>query len=190
MPADLVNAPPENRAPRTTAPLLRTNLGFRDLLLFYIVTTFSLRWMATAAASGPSALVIWLIAAAGLFVPLVFTTLELSSRYPQEGGVYVWSREAFGPFAGFLTGWLGLVHEPAVFSVAAVFRCRQPVIRRRGLLAGAVIERHLLRDRVARRPRAQRGHERRGTQRRQVAEQRRRGGELGGGRCTDRCSGR
>ena len=79
--------------------------AFRDLLLFYIVTTFSLRWMATAAAAGPSALVIWVIAAAGLFVPLVFTTLELSSRYPEEGGIYVWSKRAFGPFAGFITGW-------------------------------------------------------------------------------------
>ncbi len=61
--------------------------------------------MATAAASGPSAIVIWLIAAAGLFVPLVFATLELSSRYPEEGGVYVWSKRAFGPFSAFMTGW-------------------------------------------------------------------------------------
>jgi amino acid transporter len=84
---------------------LRRAIGFRDLLLFYIVTTFSLRWVATAAASGPSAIVIWLIAAAGLFVPLVFATLELSSRYPEEGGVYIWSKRAFGPFSGFMTGW-------------------------------------------------------------------------------------
>ena len=84
---------------------LRRTLGFRDLLLFYIVTGFSLRWIATAAAAGPSALVIWVIAALGLFVPLVFTVLELSSRYPEEGGIYVWSKHAFGPFAGFLTGW-------------------------------------------------------------------------------------
>ena len=84
---------------------LRRAIGFRDLLLFYIVTTFSLRWIATAAASGPSAIVIWLIAAAGLFVPLVFATLELSSRYPEEGGVYLWSKRAFGPFSAFMTGW-------------------------------------------------------------------------------------
>jgi glutamate:GABA antiporter len=84
---------------------LRRVLGFRDLLLFYLVTSFSLRWVATAAAAGPSALVIWLIAALGLFVPLVFTVLELSSRYPEEGGVYVWSKRAFGPFAGFIAGW-------------------------------------------------------------------------------------
>ena len=65
---------------------LRRVLTFRDLFLFYLVTGFSLRWIATAAAAGPSALVIWVIAALGLFVPLVFTVLELSSRYPEEGG--------------------------------------------------------------------------------------------------------
>ena len=86
-------------------PKLRRALTFRDLFLFYIVTGFSVRWIATAAAAGPSALVIWLIAALGLFVPLVLTVLELSSRYPEEGGVYVWSKRAFGPFAAFLTGW-------------------------------------------------------------------------------------
>src|SRR5207247_1545582 len=93
------------RMTTAAAPRLRRALGFRDLLFFYIVTTFSLRWIASAAAAGPSALVIWIIAAVGLFVPLVFATLELSSRYPDEGGIYVWSKRAFGPFAAFLTGW-------------------------------------------------------------------------------------
>src|SRR3954453_11358158 len=107
--------------PATTE--LRRALTFRDLLLFYIVTTFGPRWMATAAASGPSALVIWVLAAAGLFVPLVFTVLELSSRYPQEGGIYVWTKRAFGPFAGFMTGWLywstNLPYFPSVLYYAA-----------------------------------------------------------------------
>jgi glutamate:GABA antiporter len=94
-----------DRVHPSPSPQLRRTLGFRDLVLFYIVTTFSLRWTATAAAAGPSALVIWLIAACGLFVPLVFATLELSSRYPDEGGIYVWSKRAFGPFAAFITGW-------------------------------------------------------------------------------------
>jgi amino acid transporter len=85
---------------------LRRALGFRDLVLFYLVTTFSLRWIATAAAAGPVALVFWVIAAACLFVPMVFAVLELSSRYPEEGGIYVWSKRAFGPFSAFLTGWM------------------------------------------------------------------------------------
>jgi amino acid transporter len=84
---------------------LRRVLSFRDLLLYYVVTGFSLRWVAVAAAAGPSSLVIWLVAALGFFVPLVFCVLELSSRYPEEGGIYVWSKRAFGPFAAFITGW-------------------------------------------------------------------------------------
>jgi amino acid transporter len=84
---------------------LRRVLTFRDLFLYYLATGFSLRWIATAAAAGPSAIVIWLMAAVGLFLPLVFSTLELSSRYPEEGGIYVWSKRAFGPFSAFMTGW-------------------------------------------------------------------------------------
>jgi amino acid transporter len=102
---------------------LRRVLGFRDLFLFYVVTGFSLRWIATAAAAGPSALVIWVIAALGFFVPLVFTVLELSSRYPDEGGIYVWSKRAFGPFAAFITGWTywgsNLPYFPGVLYFAA-----------------------------------------------------------------------
>src|SRR2546422_5106823 len=30
---------------------------------------------------------------------------ELSSRFPHEGGLYVWSKEAFGDFHGFVAGW-------------------------------------------------------------------------------------
>jgi amino acid transporter len=102
---------------------LRRVLTFRDVFLFYIVTTFSLRWIATAAAAGPSAIAIWIVAALGLFVPLVFTVLELSSRYPQEGGLYLWSKRAFGPFAGFITGWTywgsNLPYFPGVLYFAA-----------------------------------------------------------------------
>jgi len=64
-----------------------------------------MRWVATAASSGPSALLIWVFAALSLFVPLAFTVIELSSRYPDEGGIYVWTKHAFGDFGGFMTGW-------------------------------------------------------------------------------------
>src|SRR5215470_13488541 len=100
---------------------LRRALGFRDLVLFYIVTTWSLRWIALAAGAGPSSLVLWVLAAAFLFVPLVFTTLELSSRYPDEGGLYVWSKRAFGPFAGFLTGWMYWVTNLPYFPTLLLF---------------------------------------------------------------------
>ncbi len=40
-----------------------------------------------------------------MFVPLSVCVMYLSSRLPEEGGLYVWSKAAFGPFAGFITGW-------------------------------------------------------------------------------------
>src|SRR5271170_6147797 len=86
--------------------MLRQTMGFRDLVLFYVVTGFSLRWIAQAAGAGPSALVIWVLACVAFYVPLVCCVLELSSRFPEEGGIYVWNKRAFGGFAGFLTGWL------------------------------------------------------------------------------------
>jgi amino acid transporter len=86
-------------------PRLRRAMGFRDLLLFYLITGFSVRWISNAAAAGPSAIVIWLGACVAFYIPLGFTVLELSSRYPDEGGCYVWSKRAFGDFAGFITGW-------------------------------------------------------------------------------------
>ena len=74
-------------------------------MLFFVVTGTNLQWVASAAAAGPSALAVWLAGAALMFVPLSVCVLDLSSRYPDEGGMYVWTRRAFGPFVGFLTGW-------------------------------------------------------------------------------------
>ena len=86
-------------------PSLRRVLRVKDLVFFYVTAVLGMRWVATAAAAGPSALIIWVLAALCLFVPLAFTVIELSSRYPHEGGIYVWTKRAFGDFAGFMTGW-------------------------------------------------------------------------------------
>jgi glutamate:GABA antiporter len=91
--------------------------------MFYVVATLSLRWIAVAASAGPSSIVIWLVGLATIFVPLALCVMELSSRYPQEGGMYVWSKRAFGDFAGFLTGWIywtsNLPYFPAILYFAA-----------------------------------------------------------------------
>src|SRR5712691_2543555 len=104
-------------------PHLRKAMGLRDLVLFYLVTALSLRWIATAAAAGPSSIFIWILGCLTYFVPLTFCVLELSSRYPGEGGMYVWSKEAFGEFAGFMTGWMywtaNLPYYPGVLYFAA-----------------------------------------------------------------------
>jgi amino acid transporter len=84
----------------------RRVLGFRDLFFFYVITGISLRWIAAAAVAGPKSIIIWLAAWLFFYVPLALSVIELSSRYPDEGGLYVWTKQAFGEFPGFLCGWV------------------------------------------------------------------------------------
>jgi amino acid transporter len=86
-------------------PTLHRELTLRDVVLFFVTAGTNLQWVATAAAAGPSSLVVWLVGCLAMFVPLAVCVVDLSSHYPEEGGLYVWSKQAFGPFAGFLTGW-------------------------------------------------------------------------------------
>ncbi len=87
------------------SPALKRSIRFRDLALFYVVSGLSVRWTAMAAAAGPSILVVWVAALTCFFVPLAASVAELSSRHPDEGGIYVWTREAFGEFSGFIAAW-------------------------------------------------------------------------------------
>jgi amino acid transporter len=88
-----------------SSPALKRGIRFRDLALFYVVVALSMRWTATAAAAGPSILIVWVAALTCFFVPLAASVMELSSRHPEEGGLYVWTREAFGDFSGFIAAW-------------------------------------------------------------------------------------
>jgi amino acid transporter len=100
---------------------LKRELGFRDVVLFYIVSGLSLRWIATAAAVGPSAIAVWLLGFCGFFLPLAGCVLELSSRYPQEGGLYIWTREAYGEFAGFMAAWTYWMSNLPYFAAVLYF---------------------------------------------------------------------
>jgi glutamate:GABA antiporter len=102
---------------------LPRTLSRRDLVWFFVTAVVGLRWIATAAAVGPSSIVMWLLALAAFYGPLAFTTITLSDRYPQEGGLYIWTKHAFGDFAGFLTGWMywmsTLIYFPGLLYFAA-----------------------------------------------------------------------
>ena len=87
-------------------PALKRGIRFRDLALFYVVVALNVRWTSTAAAAGPSILFIWLAALSCFFIPLAASVMELSSRHPEEGGIYVWTRTAFGDFTGFIAAWM------------------------------------------------------------------------------------
>ena len=93
--------------PATASPKsqLRRTMGFWDVLLFNIAAVLGPRWIAAAAHNGTSSISLWILAALLFFLPTALIIVELSTRYPAEGGLYVWSKEAFGDFHGFVAGW-------------------------------------------------------------------------------------
>src|SRR5467141_5475458 len=74
---------------------LRKEMGFWDVVLFNVATVLGPRWIAAAAHNGTSSISLWVIAAILFFLPTALIIIELSTRYPAEGGLYVWSKEAF-----------------------------------------------------------------------------------------------
>ena len=62
----------------------------------------------------------WLFLVVGaLFISIVLTFAELSSYYKQTGGPVLYATDAFGPFAGFSTGWAIYLSRTTAFAANA-----------------------------------------------------------------------
>ncbi len=107
-----------------TRPQLVRALKLRDLVLFNLVAVLGLRHVGTTAKFGPGSLVMWLIAAVFFFIPQGLAVIELSSRFPKEGGIYFWTKRALGEGHGFLCGWCywinNVLYYPNLLISAAV----------------------------------------------------------------------
>ena len=86
-------------------PHLRRVLRRADLVLLFVVAVFNLNVVPSIAANGGVTVWLWLIALLLFFWPQGIAVIELAHRYPGEGGVYLWAKEIFGDFHGFLSGW-------------------------------------------------------------------------------------
>src|SRR5207253_7723850 len=87
------------------APHLKRVLGQRDLVLLFVVAVFNLNVLPSIAANGGVTIWLWISSLVLCFWPQGIAVIELAQRYPGEGGVYLWAKEVFGDFHGFLSGW-------------------------------------------------------------------------------------
>ena len=104
---------------------LKKVMGPRDLVLFYIACiAASMRVVALSTENGPSVLVLWVLGFVLFYVPLAFTTVELTSqgsrtRAASTSGYSVPS----ATFHGFITAWFYwatiLVYFPAALMFSA-----------------------------------------------------------------------
>jgi len=86
-------------------PHLKRVLGRFDLVLLFVVAVFNLNVLPSIAANGGVTVWLWMISLLLFFWPQGIAVIELAHRYPGEGGVYLWAKEVFGDFHGFLSGW-------------------------------------------------------------------------------------
>lgn len=102
-------------------PVFIKALGLWDIVAMNIVAVVGLRWIARGARVGAPSVTLWILACVAFFVPLAAAVVELSSRYPDQGGIYAWARRAFGPVHGLVCGWCLWVNNLFYFPSLLLF---------------------------------------------------------------------
>ena len=84
---------------------LRKTLGLRDMVLLNISCIVSFTSIAQVAQFGYGSIFLYLLAIAAYLIPSGIVVAELNARIPEQGGFYIWVREAFGDFHGYMAAW-------------------------------------------------------------------------------------
>ena len=84
--------------------------GFKISLLAFILITsaalISMRTFPTMGVAGWQVIIFSILAVILYLIPASLVSAELATGWPQEGGVYIWVKEAFGERWGFTAVWL------------------------------------------------------------------------------------
>lgn len=103
----------------------RTALFHWDVVGFTIVAVIAIRLVPMAAASGPSVVMMWPLAALAFFAPVSIASVILSRHLPSTGGIYIWSKTAFGDLHGFITAWTYWTSSLIFFPSVLIFTSSQ-----------------------------------------------------------------
>ena len=99
-------------------------MGVFTLAMINVSAIVSLRGMPAESTYGLSSVFYYIFAAVFFLVPVSLVAAELTTGWPQKGGVYRWVGEAFGKKWGFLAIWLQWIEStiwfPTVLTFAAV----------------------------------------------------------------------
>ena len=99
-------------------------LGVFALAMINVAAIVSLRGLPAESVYGLSSAFYYLFAALFFLIPVSLVAAELTTGWPQKGGVFRWVGEAFGTRAGFLAIWLQWIQTtiwfPTVLTFAAV----------------------------------------------------------------------
>ena len=94
-----------------------------SLVMITVGSVDSIRNLPATALFGSSLIFFFLFAALFFLIPSALVSAELSAAWPEQGGIYVWVKKAFGQQIGFLTIWFqwieNVVWYPTILSFTA-----------------------------------------------------------------------
>jgi amino acid transporter len=102
----------ENGNAAVQSPKLKRELTLLPLfaLIYFMVCGGSFGAEPMVSLSGPGlTLLLFIITPLFFSIPNILMVRELQSMMPSEGGYYHWLKQAFGPFVGFMGGWMSWV---------------------------------------------------------------------------------
>lgn len=99
-------------------------MGVFTLAMINVSAIVSLRGLPAESTYGLSSAFYYIFAAVFFLIPVSLVAAELTTGWPEKGGVFRWVGEAFGPRLGFLAIWLQWIQTtiwfPTVLTFAAV----------------------------------------------------------------------
>ena len=110
---------------RNNAPSPK-KLKLFDIILFNVCAIVGLDTIGAGAGMGVSGMTWRLLGILLFFIPYGFVSAELGSTWPKAGGIYVWTKKAYGDFWGTMVSWLYWINVvywmPSIYvTFAAVF---------------------------------------------------------------------
>ena len=96
-------------------------LSVFSLVMINVIAVDSLRTLPITAKLGLSLISYYLVAAFAFFLPVALVAAELATAYPNNGGIYIWVREAFGRRAAFITIWLQWIYNVVWYPTILAF---------------------------------------------------------------------
>jgi len=105
----------------TAVPGLHRELGLFDLTLMLVIAVVNINTIPIIATNGWRAITLWGCTFILFLVPLALAVSVFGKLYPQEGGIYLWTKEMFGDFHAFISGWCywtnNLTYFPSVLFI-------------------------------------------------------------------------
>ena len=98
-------------------------LSIFSLMMITVGSVDSIRNLPTTALFGSQLIAFFILGAIFFLLPTALVSAELSSGWAEQGGIYIWVKEAFGKKMGFLAIWLqwieNVIWYPAILSFVA-----------------------------------------------------------------------